>query len=115
MASLATGLCARDPIAAAHLLVEHERTETHPLAKACTRQAALVALARVAAEDRPSVLIEPLRNYVRLGTPQDRGRLRRVVEGNSGPGLPAAACEVLGDTVTRLTDPEGPFWPIELL
>ncbi len=115
MASLVTGLSARDPTAAAHLLVEHERTETHPLAKACTRQAALVALARVGLEERPSALIELLREYVRLGTSEDRGRLRRVVEGNSGASLPSAACEVLGETVTQLTDPEGPFWPIELL
>lgn len=115
MASLLTGLCARDPAAAARLLADHERTETHRLAKACARQATLVALARVAAEDRQRALIELVREYVRSGTCEDRGRLRRVVAGHSGASLSSAAREVLGDTVTRLTDPEGPFWPIELL
>jgi hypothetical protein len=115
MASLLLGLCARDPAAAAQLLAEHERTETQRLAKACVRQATLVALARAAAEDRQPALIELIREYVRSGTSEDRGRLRRVVEEHSGPDLSSAAREVLGDTVARLTDPEGPFWQIEEL
>jgi hypothetical protein len=115
MASLLTGLFARDPAAAARLLAWHERTETQALAKACVRQATLVALARVASGDRQPDLIEVVREYVRSGAAEDRGRLRRVIEGHSGASLSSAAREVLGHTVTELTEPEGPFWPIELL
>lgn len=115
MAYLLTGLCAPEPAVAARLLAEHERVETHPLAKACARQAMLVAVARVKAEERDPALIALLREYVRTGTSEDRGRLRRVVEEHSGVGLSSAAHEVLGDTVAGLSVPEGPSWPIELL
>lgn len=115
MAYLLTGLCALDPAVAARLLAEHERVETQSLAKACARQALLVAVARVNADERDPYLIELIREYVRSSTSEDRGRLRLVVEEHSGVGLSSAAREVLGDTVTGLSDPEGPSWPIELL
>ncbi|MBF5042512.1 hypothetical protein FGE12_08875 [Aggregicoccus sp. 17bor-14] len=115
MAYLLTGLCAPEPAVAARLLAEHERVETHRLARACARQGVLVAVARAKAEEREPALVESVREYVRSGTSEDRGRLRRVVEEHSGVGLPPAAREVLGATVTLLSDPEGPFWPIENL
>lgn len=115
MASLLIGLCARDPAAAARWLAQHELTETDRLAKACAREATLVALARASAEDREADLVELVREYVRSGTSEDRGRLRGVVDEKSVVNLASAAREVLGDTVNRLNEPWGPFWPIEEL
>lgn len=115
IACLLTGLCALEPVGAARLLAEHERAEAHPLAKACARQALLIAVARVGPAEREPALVALLREFVRSGTSEDRGRLRRVIEDHSGVGLSSAAREVLGDTVTGLCEPEGPFWQIEEL
>ena len=115
LASLLTALCAPDPVSSARLLAAQDRAEDETLAKACALQALLVALARTPSDRRDLQLVEQVRGRVRSGTPEDRGRLRRVIEGNSGATLSRPAHEVLADVVPLLSDPEGPYWPIELL
>jgi hypothetical protein len=115
LASLLIALCAPDPASSARVLAAQDRAESESLAKACTLQALLVALARTPPNERDVELVEHVRGRARSGSTADRGRLRRVIAGNSGASLSQQAHEVLGDVGPLLSDPEGPYWPIELL